>query len=116
MANWEKKSAYMLREIVKFKTYIDSLNAAKARKEEIYAERERLDTTAKNDADAANAAISAAVSEKEFKDVLARAAEELTTHRTTSNEADVDEPERITSISPSLISVGRPQGCAGTTA
>ncbi|KAF2814903.1 uncharacterized protein BDZ99DRAFT_434845 [Mytilinidion resinicola] len=40
MANWERKSSYLLREIVKFRTYIDSLNAAQARKEQIYAERE----------------------------------------------------------------------------
>jgi hypothetical protein len=40
MANWERKSSYLLREIVKFRTYIDSLNAAQTRKDQIYAERE----------------------------------------------------------------------------
>lgn len=40
MANWEKKSSYLLREIVKFRTYIDCLQAAEAGKERIYAERE----------------------------------------------------------------------------
>ena len=40
MANWERKSSYLLREIVKFRTYIDSLNAAQAHKEKIYAQRE----------------------------------------------------------------------------
>lgn len=40
MANWEKKSSYLLREIVKFRTYIDALQAAKARREEVYRERE----------------------------------------------------------------------------
>jgi hypothetical protein len=40
MANWEKKSAYLLREIIKFRTYIDSLNAAEIGKQKIYAERE----------------------------------------------------------------------------
>lgn len=40
MANWERKSAYLLREIVKFRTYIDSLTAAQALKNKIYAERE----------------------------------------------------------------------------
>lgn len=40
MANWERKSSYLLREIVKFRTYIDSLNAAQAQKDKIYAERE----------------------------------------------------------------------------
>jgi len=39
MANWEKKSSYLLREIVKFRTYIDSLQAADTRKQEIYVER-----------------------------------------------------------------------------
>ncbi|TAQ89859.1 hypothetical protein B7494_g1831 [Chlorociboria aeruginascens] len=39
MANWEKKSSYLLREIVKFRTYIDSLHAAQAGKQRIYAER-----------------------------------------------------------------------------
>ncbi|PQE28207.1 Sec7 domain-containing protein [Rutstroemia sp. NJR-2017a BBW] len=40
MANWEKKSSYLLREIVKFTTYIDSLHAAEALKQKIYKERE----------------------------------------------------------------------------
>lgn len=40
MANWERKSAYLLREIVKFRTYIDSLTAAQGLKNKIYAERE----------------------------------------------------------------------------
>ncbi|XMA14032.1 hypothetical protein WAI453_006823 [Rhynchosporium graminicola] len=39
MANWEKKSSYLLREIVKFRTYIDSLGAAEIGKQKIYAER-----------------------------------------------------------------------------
>lgn len=38
MANWEKKSSYLLREIVKFRTYIDSLQAAETQKNKIYAE------------------------------------------------------------------------------
>jgi hypothetical protein len=40
MANWERKSEYLLREIVKFRTYVDSLAAADIRRTEIYAERE----------------------------------------------------------------------------
>lgn len=40
MNNWEKKSAYLLREIVKFRTYIDSLTAAQTQKEKLYKERE----------------------------------------------------------------------------
>ncbi|QSZ31200.1 hypothetical protein DSL72_000763 [Monilinia vaccinii-corymbosi] len=39
MANWEKKSSYLLREIVKFTTYIDSLHAAEIARQRIYAER-----------------------------------------------------------------------------
>ncbi|RAL64618.1 hypothetical protein DID88_001651 [Monilinia fructigena] len=39
MANWEKKSSYLLREIVKFTTYIDSLHAAETGRQRIYAER-----------------------------------------------------------------------------
>ncbi|KAF2399876.1 hypothetical protein EJ06DRAFT_37998 [Trichodelitschia bisporula] len=40
MANWEKKSAYLLREIVKFRTYIDSLMAAQQAKDKMCRERE----------------------------------------------------------------------------
>ncbi|KAM0158472.1 hypothetical protein ACHAQE_005488 [Botrytis cinerea] len=39
MANWEKKSSYLLREIVKFTTYIDSLHAAEIGRQRIYHER-----------------------------------------------------------------------------
>jgi hypothetical protein len=37
MANWERKSSYLLREIVKFRTYIDSLRNAIGSKEKIFA-------------------------------------------------------------------------------
>ncbi|KAF2630001.1 Sec7 domain-containing protein [Macroventuria anomochaeta] len=40
MANWERKSQYLLKEIVKFRTYIDTLTLAQNQKERIYAERE----------------------------------------------------------------------------
>ncbi|PWY79344.1 hypothetical protein BO94DRAFT_537357 [Aspergillus sclerotioniger CBS 115572] len=40
LANWERKSSYLLREIVKFRTYIDSLSAALDQKNRIYANRE----------------------------------------------------------------------------
>lgn len=40
MANWERRSAYLLREIVKFRTYVDVLQVADARKSEIYRERD----------------------------------------------------------------------------
>jgi hypothetical protein len=43
MANWERKSQYLLREIVKFRTYIDTLTAAQVQKQKIYAERAALE-------------------------------------------------------------------------
>ncbi|KAF2129773.1 Sec7 domain-containing protein [Dothidotthia symphoricarpi CBS 119687] len=43
MANWERKSQYLLREIVKFRTYIDTLTMAQTQKQKIYAEREALE-------------------------------------------------------------------------
>ncbi|KAF2743686.1 hypothetical protein M011DRAFT_461523 [Sporormia fimetaria CBS 119925] len=46
MANWERKSSYLLREIVKFRTYIDSLTAAQNLKTKIYAQREADSFTA----------------------------------------------------------------------
>ena len=39
MGNWEKKSSYLLREIVKFRTYIDALKAAEVRRDEVYKQR-----------------------------------------------------------------------------
>ncbi|KIW11158.1 hypothetical protein PV08_10458 [Exophiala spinifera] len=36
MSNWEKKSSYLLREIVKFRTYIDTLQNAQLAKDRIY--------------------------------------------------------------------------------
>jgi len=55
MANWERKSQYLLREIVKFRTYIDTLAAAQVQKQKIYAEREAFEekeSTADEDVDA----------------------------------------------------------------
>ncbi|KAL1638258.1 hypothetical protein SLS56_000066 [Neofusicoccum ribis] len=54
MANFEKKSAYLLRELVKFKTYIDALNYANDTRDKIYAEREerlKAEESAKKEAD-----------------------------------------------------------------
>ena len=48
MANWEKKSSYLLREIVKFRTYIDSLQGAQAAKQRIYTERAAENAVAKD--------------------------------------------------------------------
>ncbi|MCJ1398701.1 hypothetical protein MMC11_001902 [Xylographa trunciseda] len=41
MTNWERKSSYLLREIVKFRTYADCLHAAQMQKEKVYAEKAR---------------------------------------------------------------------------
>ncbi|EFY86495.1 Sec7 domain-containing protein [Metarhizium acridum CQMa 102] len=49
MANWERKSAYLLREIVKFRTYVDCLQQAEARKQEIYAERDLAQKASQGD-------------------------------------------------------------------
>ncbi|EHY55370.1 hypothetical protein HRR83_008815 [Exophiala dermatitidis] len=43
MNNWEKKSSYLLREIVKFRTYIDALQHAQATKDRIYKMRQEED-------------------------------------------------------------------------
>ncbi|RMZ82226.1 hypothetical protein DV738_g1912, partial [Chaetothyriales sp. CBS 135597] len=40
LSNWEKRSSYLLREIVKFRTYIDALQNAQSTKEKIYKMRE----------------------------------------------------------------------------
>ena len=39
MANWQRKSDYLLREIVKFRTYIDSLVSAQKAKQAFYAKK-----------------------------------------------------------------------------
>ncbi|KAF9731407.1 hypothetical protein PMIN06_003142 [Paraphaeosphaeria minitans] len=56
MANWERKSSYLLREIVKFRTYIDSLAAAQTLKKRIYAEREASEEQADDGVDDENMA------------------------------------------------------------
>jgi hypothetical protein len=49
MANWERKSEYLLREIVKFRTYVDCLRQAEVRKGEIYRERENARRAARGE-------------------------------------------------------------------
>ncbi|KAL2694271.1 hypothetical protein Neosp_000846 [[Neocosmospora] mangrovei] len=49
MANWERKSAYLLREIVKFRTYVDCLQQADSRKQEIYSERDLAQRAARGE-------------------------------------------------------------------
>ncbi|KAM0546690.1 hypothetical protein ACHAPJ_010727 [Fusarium lateritium] len=49
MANWERKSAYLLREIVKFTTYVDCLRQAESRKQEIYSERDLAQRAARGE-------------------------------------------------------------------
>ncbi|KAK6349873.1 hypothetical protein TWF696_006135 [Orbilia brochopaga] len=41
MNNWERKSSYLLKEIVKFRTYIDALSAAAIAKDKILKEKEQ---------------------------------------------------------------------------
>lgn len=49
MANWERKSSYLLREIVKFRTYVDCLQNADTRKAEIYKERDLAQRAARGE-------------------------------------------------------------------
>lgn len=42
MANWQRKSDYLLREIVKFQTYSESLAGAQVARERVYARKEEL--------------------------------------------------------------------------
>jgi hypothetical protein len=42
MTNWSRKSSFLLREIVKFRTYIDCLQAAQTQREKIYALRDSV--------------------------------------------------------------------------
>lgn len=54
VANFEKKASYLLRELVKFKTYLDALNFANDTKDKIYKEREerlQAEEVAKEEAD-----------------------------------------------------------------
>ncbi|OCT47455.1 Sec7 domain containing protein [Cladophialophora carrionii] len=51
MNNWEKKSSYLLREIVKFRTYIDTLQNAHAMKEKIYCMRKEEEEAQRAEAD-----------------------------------------------------------------
>ncbi|KAH9905653.1 hypothetical protein F4778DRAFT_727043 [Xylariomycetidae sp. FL2044] len=49
MANWERKSSYLLREIVKFRTYVDCLQHAGERRVEIYTERDNARRAARGE-------------------------------------------------------------------
>jgi len=49
MANWERKSEYLLRESVKFRTYVESLQFAEQWKREVYEERERARRAARGE-------------------------------------------------------------------
>lgn len=49
MANWERKSSYLLRENVKFSTYVDCLQIAKTKRAEIYAERDNARRAARGE-------------------------------------------------------------------
>lgn len=45
MANWQRKSDYLLREIVKFSTYIESLTIAQTAKDAFYARKHGTDSS-----------------------------------------------------------------------
>ncbi|KAK4194465.1 hypothetical protein QBC40DRAFT_319456 [Triangularia verruculosa] len=49
MANWERKSEYLLHEIVKFRTYVEVLEGAGGRRGEIYREREVVKRAARGE-------------------------------------------------------------------
>ena len=49
MSNWERKSAYLLRENVKFSTYVDCLQQAENRKQQIYTERDLAQRAARGE-------------------------------------------------------------------
>jgi hypothetical protein len=51
MNNWEKKSSYLLREIVKFRTYIDTLQNSKSTQERIYRMRKEEEEARQAEAD-----------------------------------------------------------------
>lgn len=67
MSNWQRKSEYLLREIVKFRTYIESLTTAATAKEEVLARRAVRDAelaVIRSNAAAASAAAASAEVEK----------------------------------------------------
>ena len=53
MSNWERKSSYLLREIVKFRTYIDTLQNAQSTKERIYKMRKEEEEARRAEDDSA---------------------------------------------------------------
>lgn len=72
MSNWQRKSEYLLREIVKFRTYIESLVAAASAKDVVLARRAERDAELavirSNAAAAVTAATVGAASEKKQDD------------------------------------------------
>lgn len=43
MVNWERKSSYLLKEIVKFKVYTSTLAEAQQARQKVYADRKERD-------------------------------------------------------------------------
>jgi len=70
MSNWQRKSEYLLREIVKFRTYIESLTAASTAKEIVLARRAERDAELAVIRSNAAAAVAAAA-DKEAGDAAA---------------------------------------------
>jgi len=73
MANWERKSSYLLQEIVKFTTYVDCLKAAQAEKEKIYAARPKSSHALQNANDTAAMQITEASAQQTEEQELATA-------------------------------------------
>lgn len=49
MNNWQRKSEYLLREIVKYRTYVDCLHQASVRRGEVYTERDLAQRAARGE-------------------------------------------------------------------
>ncbi|RMZ86365.1 hypothetical protein DV736_g6408, partial [Chaetothyriales sp. CBS 134916] len=66
LTNWEKRSSYLLREIVKFRTYIDALQNAQSTKEKIYKMREEEEASRTAKGESATSATATGVNERSY--------------------------------------------------
>jgi len=58
LVNWQRKSDYLLREIVKFQTYVDSLAGAQKAKESFYSKKNQHDASLKPSTEAEKMVVS----------------------------------------------------------
>lgn len=72
MTNWERKSSYLLREIVKYRTYVDALIAAETRQREIYTERDLARRAARGELSDADMEVSGSSESEDEGDVTIR--------------------------------------------